>query len=661
MEETAMTVESGRMAHAVSARMLFVGTADRYVIPLYQRNYTWGEDQIGQLFSDVSEAYKADSESTYFLGNLVVAEPSADGRYEVIDGQQRLTTLFVIIAALARQGRIAVEPASLSPLVYIARESSSRALRILASADELDEVEDVDEVIANAAKLVDGFLGAFDGKVEDYARFLIDNVKVVRAAIPSSTNLNRYFEVMNTRGIQLSPVDIVKARLMRRIDDPVDRSVFEAIWTGCADMSRYIQMSLYSGQPGHRTAIFGDQWDSFRPRDFVSLRDLLPDTHYSSVGPSTDHRVPGRSLNEALAYYASAGADEGEEPKSDGERFRSQITFESLLLHVLTVMSDHDPNDKRLDDRKLVARFTEVLETLPPDSVGEWSRRFAYTLLKCRYLFDRLVLKRDATKGTGRIDPSDDSGGWSLMSFRRSSEDKTSGYYRDTFNRESVGSTDRTDLQRRLVLLESMLRVTYTGPRTMHWITLVLRTALASFPEKVEGTFDRSFAELYLVALTNYARSKVREAMGWPGLDAGTKVPRIVFTYTDYLLVIGPEHSTLFADYQFGYRTSVEHFRPQRPEKDIDQRLVGLSDATSLELFGNLALVTVSANSRFSNRSPADKADYHPDARRQSPKLEAMCALLERSNREWKDAQIREHGEAMRALLEDDLALEGTY
>ncbi|WP_172812153.1 DUF262 domain-containing protein, partial [Dietzia sp. 111N12-1] len=259
-----MTVESGRMAHAVSARMLFVGTADRYVIPLYQRNYTWGEDQIGQLFSDVSEAYKADSESTYFLGNLVVAEPSADGRYEVIDGQQRLTTLFVIIAALARQGRIAVEPASLSPLVYIARESSSRALRVLASADELDEVEDVDEVIANAAKLVDGVLGAFDGKVEDYARFLIDNVKVVRAAIPSSTNLNRYFEVMNTRGIQLSPVDIVKARLMRRIDDPVDRSVFEAIWTGCADMSRYIQMSLYSGQPGHRTAIFGDQWDSFR-------------------------------------------------------------------------------------------------------------------------------------------------------------------------------------------------------------------------------------------------------------------------------------------------------------------------------------------------------------------------------------------------------------
>ena len=62
----------------------------KYEVPIYQRNYAWGENQIQQLIDDIY-----DSNGTYFLGNLIVNQKNTDV-YEVIDGQQRLTTLYLL-------------------------------------------------------------------------------------------------------------------------------------------------------------------------------------------------------------------------------------------------------------------------------------------------------------------------------------------------------------------------------------------------------------------------------------------------------------------------------------------------------------------------------------------------------------------------------------
>ena len=66
-------------------------TSNKYIIPLYQRNYAWGKEQIEALIQDIYEAYKNQS-SNYYIGSLVVLRRH-NGDYEVIDGQQRLTTL----------------------------------------------------------------------------------------------------------------------------------------------------------------------------------------------------------------------------------------------------------------------------------------------------------------------------------------------------------------------------------------------------------------------------------------------------------------------------------------------------------------------------------------------------------------------------------------
>ena len=82
-------------------RNLFGG--DRYSIPIYQRNYAWREPQITQLIQDVVDCMKRSPSSNYYIGTLVVWErrlPDATIIYDVIDGQQRMTTLSLLLSLI---------------------------------------------------------------------------------------------------------------------------------------------------------------------------------------------------------------------------------------------------------------------------------------------------------------------------------------------------------------------------------------------------------------------------------------------------------------------------------------------------------------------------------------------------------------------------------
>ena len=76
----------------------------RYVVPIYQRNYEWGEPEITQLLTDIVEAYRRSPTQNYYLGSLVVYRRK-DGSFEVIDGQQRLTTLNILYRCLEQAER----------------------------------------------------------------------------------------------------------------------------------------------------------------------------------------------------------------------------------------------------------------------------------------------------------------------------------------------------------------------------------------------------------------------------------------------------------------------------------------------------------------------------------------------------------------------------
>ena len=87
--------------------------------------------------------------------------------------------------------------------------------------------------------------------------------------MPPHTDLNSYFEIMNTRGEQLELQDIVKAEIMKGLEDePRAMDAFAEIWNACSDMEGYVQMHFI---PETRKLLFGEEWDNMPSTSFDNL------------------------------------------------------------------------------------------------------------------------------------------------------------------------------------------------------------------------------------------------------------------------------------------------------------------------------------------------------------------------------------------------------
>jgi len=631
---------------------LFAETGTRYEIPIYQRNYAWRNEQIEQLIDDVWSAAQDPNADEYFLGNLIVAPkpPTADRRYvtyEVVDGQQRLTTLFMLLVRLDVDAK--------ATLSYASRRSATDALARLSISED-----DEGSGILTGFKVIDARVGRFPKAGQElptFTNFLRNRVQLVRAVLPDDTNLNRYFEIMNTRGQQLEQVDIVKARLMSYIRSD-DRDLEEQqaclawVWDACAEMDTYIQMALTRGNTELRATIFGDTWDRLSDRSFA---DLVPRRPHGNRAATLRSQSVG--LRDALRVYAQA-PEKSFDGDEEAGRFESPIRFPSLLLHALKVLrtpSGEDGEvDGHLDDSKLIKLFDGEFESLSETDRSAKAKEFVETLLRCKFVLDNYVIKREFTSTNG------DDGAWSLNRLmrgeyvsRHARSPKINARFPFAFapSPEESDALPADDATRDVLLLQSLLRVTYTSPRTMHWITRVLS-------EPVLDHSRSDAADAITRQLRSYTRQKVHQ--GLPGADGpiGFNIERIVYTYLDYLLAQGASPS-LARDpgFVFVFRNSVEHFFPQHANRD-DQGWDAVSpEDTELNMFGNLALVSVSANSKFSNALPRHKADK-VEVIRQSKKLELMANIV-RADGQWNRDTIRNHNEDMVKLLRADLRIAG--
>lgn len=611
----------GIQATARTVRQLLTG--GHYEVPVYQRNYTWGEEEIRQLIDDLLDAATDPGMSEYFLGNIVVSAGSDETTsYSLIDGQQRLTTLHLLFTYLRAQPN--VPGLHLNQLQFESRPRAEQALASLATDTPGD---DVDPGIINGFRIIKQY--SETTRLLGHLPFILDRVLVARLELPADTDLNRYFEVMNTRGEQLQQQDIVKARMMSALASDAARATFAWIWDACAVMDTYIQIALTPDKTGLRAELFGDSWQSLHADTFDGLTARCP-----SVTSENGAVAQSPSLEAAIMNYAKAGQAEGGENVA-GERFSSIIQFPVFLLHVLRVVEGKslDETESALDDKRLISRFTAYLSSSDPAVRAE---QFALALLKCRVLFDTLVLKREFTMKTG------DDGVWSL---KRVVKGENRPRYVGSFPLDRSDAiegeaSDDSNISKRIRLIEAALRVTYTSPRTMHWITQLLDFAFHA--PSIELT-----ADAVLNLLEKYAVGKLAPVFRAGELDAnGFEIPRIVFTYLDYLLAVKSRD----LDFQFTFRNSVEHFYPQSPDSELIREYAALDEPAIRDLFGNLALLTVRDNSKFTNMPPHDKSRIERIVK-QSPKLERMAAVAKESSVAWNSKAIREHHDSMVALL----------
>lgn len=217
-----------------------------FEIPDYQRPYRWGTDEALQLLDDLEECLERDLGDPYFLGSLVLVQRS-EAEFEVIDGQQRLTTLTILFSVLRdlSTGQLAGELADLvlEPGSQLAKiEPKPRLLlraqdrkffasyvqdpgnigALVALSDNSVESEPQRAVRDNARALHRRLLTWDDAKREQLATLASTRTFLVVVSTPDLNSAYRIFSVMNARGLDLSPADIFKSKIIGSLEGETD-------------------------------------------------------------------------------------------------------------------------------------------------------------------------------------------------------------------------------------------------------------------------------------------------------------------------------------------------------------------------------------------------------------------------------------------------------
>ena len=239
-------------------------------------------------------------------------------------------------------------------------------------------------------------------------------VIVYRIEVPENTDLNRYFEIMNTRGEQLEQHDILKATLMRYLPNDSEKALFAKIWDACSDMTGYVQMHFVSKNNEVRENIFGGGWNDLPSDNWNKLVNGIK---------AADVNGNGHKIADIIDIDFKVDDDDGYLDDDVRVRFESIIEFPYFLIHALKVLiwikgiRHEDENSaiiaELLDDKKLIDSFKRVINhgvmvgKKIADDKAQFARDYIICLLRTRYLFDKYIVKREYAN-----DNSD--GEWSL-------------------------------------------------------------------------------------------------------------------------------------------------------------------------------------------------------------------------------------------------------
>lgn len=687
----------------------------KYVIPIYQRNYDWGEKEALQLLEDISDYAQKNKEQNkeqgkeqkkkqkqpYYIGSAVVFFRTVHGEtyFETIDGQQRLTTLTILACLLKHQERAGwFEKPNLS---YDHRKEADEALMMLVNGQlsQHPSAQNIVSVYRLLEKHLQPMLTAKELDLETFADYLFEKVIMLRIPVPQDTQLNHYFEIMNTRGEQLEKHEVLKAVLMGKLERE-EHHLFHLIWEACSDMGAYVQMNFSVDM---RNVLFTKEWSELRGKSFDAgffddLLTALPrkesdNTTNAEGAPHTLDslfKVANNLFTDAKRHKSYPLPSDGSAGKGKSERFGSIINFPNFLLQVLKVCyHDKDVDAQiRLDDKALIPIFQAVLSSLGTEAEKrDFVKYFIMQLLLLRTLYDRYVIKREYVNGTES---------WSLKTLKFDTKHKT-GSYVNTFSSSDTAEDAEceSDIGKEIRLLEAMFHVSAPTQIYKHWLNAVLYHVHTTNPQ-ADSLRNRLYdlARCYMLDVYLAKDGKKHsfeeivyrnggmpqnhiDDIDWGAINQGCNVQNFIFNFYDFILwreksvqhlqrkksrqdEKSGQHETLEQDeksgqhekFDFTYRTSVEHFYPQKPMPGYEPL-----PTEYLNSFGNLCLISSSMNSKFSNNMPKAKYDNFGSSQEMrsalSLKLQEMMERVKEG--EWKKNQIKAHYEEARERITNAL------
>lgn len=671
-----------------TVRDIYLGDKIEYIIPIYQRNYAWGKDEIEALVQDVNDSMikniATGNHEIYHIGTLVTHQRD-NHTFEVIDGQQRLTTILLLLRALEIE-----EHEFSARLTFRSRPSSKKALESIPNF-----YKGSDEGIINGYRYAKDVLTQVQD-INKFKDFFLNYVSLVHYTVPEDVDLNHYFEVMNSRGEQLEKHEIVKSKLMALLLDDAAGRKFSKIWDAAAEMDTYIQHSLNMFKNIETTLI--------RYRDFGDLPD------------GSDSKIITGKILALMTLQGDISSDQ--KPQlSDSRKFQPIIDFPNFLLIVLkltlfrerllTEFNARVRSGFSLDDKELLNAF-DVALSLFPDKLQKdrFARLFLYNLWKSRFLLDNYIVHHQLSDWEeANRNP------WELGMIKK--EDDS-----ERFVNLSTGNLER---QLEMINLLSLLEVTFTPKQRKNYLLYVLLylfedTDLDNYLKFLRNLVDKYFYDVYLnsekLADNRQPRPDAFDSVMIPEGKLCTQIinmsphseflkiypvgsaniPLFIFNYMDYRIwsfykdqirgrntkkgdmrrneffsLLGCSDFELDAFDRFYFsrtRKSLEHFYPRSKATPNDHPEDGKLSEAEINRFGNFAMIGAQINSAGQDLDPVNKVIRYTDSKADKVSVASLKFLImmqkvrdnrnvgyRKSNLEWNLDDIMDHEERMLNLL----------
>lgn len=627
-----------------------------FSIPTYQRPYVWGDEQLKKIIDDFYKAFKNNRNNDYYISTLITKDNGENNsNSELIDGQQRFTTLWLIaltISQLTHDSEIVnflkkddkirlsfeIRVEVYEYLSNLLEKDSAIKSKYLQRAESYPYLKN----IAKALKSIEGFLKdaladsvqnkTFEQELKEFGDFIYMKVYFIKNTTPTNTDLNKLFSTINNSGVQLEQTDIIKANLLRLVDEKV---LYSKIWEACENMNNFFERNARTSFPASEWNVI-DLTKDFEFNDNVFKYNNISYGDDGSIGNFIIEDYENDNIGD---YPFTEKSFESEKDRGESEEIycRSIINFGQLLLHTYRLhlkMEDLEDFKGTFHINRLIEVFKELEKRNKPDEI----KRFFRLLWKVRYLFDKYVIKwvSDTNTKTETLE---------LLNFSRNEK----SYYSRTPYEKSNS-----------LMLQSVLYFTGDYLR-QYWLSSYL-DYLCYNHNLLTPTCNEHL--MYLENMDNvFSQTKniTDKELSWKMMHQ-TSGFEFDFNYEEYL---NQAHGTCFKHYWFykleyilwknwkqrddlkfkRYRitskNSIEHFYPQHPENKIEHPEL---ETEYLDSFGNLVLLSVSQNSEYSNKSVGVKKSMFSEKTDSYDTLKS-CYIFE--GNEWTANEINEHKQAM--------------
>ena len=390
-------------AHEQSIAEVF-SALHEFEIPPYQRPYAWGDHHAEVLLADLLNAMddRQASGGLYFLGSIVLVKSQTDAPLKVIDGQQRLTTLTILLSILRDLTTSTERRLKREAYVYQKADPDlglkERYRLLLRDRDhpffrehiqetgatsrlpDINTLEGSQKAIAENAWLLRSQLETLpESRRDDLVGFVLRNCYMVVVTVPTAEAARRIFTVLNSRGLNLTPTDILKADLLERTAQHLERELADR-WEDAehrvgrealVELFGHIRMIHERDKPRRALEVgFGKLVSLFSENSEKFISDILEpvaDAYLLLTHPSLVERRFGaetakavRSLNriDSKDWVAPALLRLWRSERGDGNRISQFMADLERLAYFLFVT--------RAGVNERIARFAAVMDELEP-------------------------------------------------------------------------------------------------------------------------------------------------------------------------------------------------------------------------------------------------------------------------------------------------------